>query len=140
MKHRIPLLMAAVFAAGVMFAPSSAEAVPTEPVTSIDSPGDGGLIPDAVTIAVQSNYVIQCKNPSCMRAYKFDGGTQTADCSNTGTGFQLPYVNQAGGVAPTNGVQDISYPFESGAMNRLRVAALDGGQPRCKLYLNAVNR
>lgn len=127
----------AVIAFGLSAVPS-AQAAPTEPVTSIVSPSDAGLIPDAVVLTINTNYEIQCKNPSCARFYKFDGGSQVATCTSAGTGFQLPTVNLAA-AASTNTVSGTSYKFQSGALNRLRVAALDGGEPACTLFHDSIN-
>ena len=131
------LLAVSLFAVA-MFAPHSAQAVPTEPIVSIVSPTDGGLIPDAVTLTRQTNYDLQCKNPSCARFYRFDGGTQVATCTGVGSGFHLPTVNQSA-TASTNTVNQVSYKFQSAGLDRLRVAALDGGNPACNLYLDAIN-
>ncbi len=128
----------AVLALGFSGLSSSALAAPTEPTTSIVLPSDGGTIPDAVVLQTKSNYELQCKNPSCAYFYKFDGGAQAATCTVAGTGFQLPTVNMTA-TASTNTVSGTSYKFETGAINRLRVAALDGGEPRCTLYANSVN-
>lgn len=139
MRRTALLLTSLAFIAlGLSGLTSSAHAAPTEPATTIASPADAGLIPDAVVLATNANYEIQCKEPSCARFYRYDGGTQTAVCSAAGTGFQLPTVNLAA-AGSTNTVSGTSYKFQSGAMNRLRVAALDGGQPRCTLYQDSIN-
>lgn len=133
------LVALTVAAVALSFLPSSAEAVPNEPCSTISSPADAGLIPDALTINQQAKYVVQCKNPSCARWYRFDGGTQTANCAVAGQGWQLPTVNMTA-TASTNTVNRIDFQFDSAGNNRLRIAALDGGEPRCTVCLDAVNR
>lgn len=129
-----------LFALAVLTLPLAfnAQAAPADTGTAIVSPSDAGLIPDAVTLSKNTNYEIQCKNPSCARFYRYDAGTQVADCTVAGVGFQLPTVNNTA-TASTNTVPGASYKFQSGALDRLRVAALDGGQPRCVLYLDTQN-
>lgn len=140
MRSPLKMLCAlSVIAIAVSFIPSSAEAVPNEPCSTIASPADAGLIPDALTINQQAKYVIQCKNPSCARWYRFDGGTQVATCTAAGQGWQLPTVNLSA-AASTNTVNRIDFQFDSAGNNRLRIAALDGGEPRCTVCLDAVNR
>lgn len=131
-------VVAVALLAVAVFSPGPAQAVPTEPCTTIASPADAGLIPDAVTLSKQTNYEIQCKNPSCARWYIYDGGTQTAVCTAAGQGYHLPTVNLSA-TASTNTVSGTGYKFSTGGMNRMRVAALDGGEPRCTVCLDVSN-
>jgi len=132
------LVVFALAVGAVSLTSSSAEAVPNEPCTTISSPADAGLIPDALTINAKAKYTVQCKNPSCARWYRFDGGTQTANCAVAGQSWQLPTVNMTA-AASTNTVAGVEYKFDSAGNNRLRIAALDGGAPACTVCLDAVN-
>lgn len=139
MRSPLKMLCAlSLIAIAVAFIPSSAEAVPNEPCTTISSPADAGLIPDALTINAKAKYTVQCKNPSCARWYRFDGGTQTANCAVAGQGWQLPTTNMTA-AASTNTHAGTEYRFDSAGNNRLRIAALDGGAPACTVCLDAVN-
>lgn len=132
MKH----IAAFAFAVLAVFSFSQfAYAVPTDPVTAIVLKSDGGP-PDAVALAAQTPYELQCKSQACAKFTRDDGGTQTVDCSLTGDGFILPTAAPGGLVVDR---PELSYKFNSASANLLIVAALDAGQPRCYLYNDVKN-
>lgn len=119
-KVTLSILAFAVLAFTVVHAPP-AGAVPI-PVATSALQSDGGA-PTPVTVSMQSTYTAQCTNPSCLKVFRYDGGTETVSCS---TDYNLPSSPDA-------------YTFQTAGFNRLQFVAADAGQPGCRVFLEGKN-
>jgi hypothetical protein len=114
-----------------------AQAAPSEPVTALVQLGDGGQ-PEPVALTPQRTYSLQCKENACARFYKAslmtDGGP-SINCAAASTALDLPTDSTTLATAARGN----RLVFQSGGLDRLKVAAADGGNPNCALALETVN-
>lgn len=89
---------------------------------------DGGST-NVVTLQAQGTYKVQCNLPSCTH---FDAGA--ADCTKDAI---MPLNN---GVAAGSGAPAVfEVTFESASHTSMRLAAVDGGNDTCNVYLQTRN-
>lgn len=114
-----------------------AQAAPSEPVTALVQLADGGQ-PEPAALLTQRTYSLQCKENACARFYKAslmtDGGPSVS-CAASSTATDIPTDSATLATA----VRGARLVFQSGGLDRIKVAAADGGNPNCALADETVN-
>ncbi len=131
----VSLIALTVFALPLVAPP--AQAAPSEPVTALVQLADGGQ-PEPAVLTPQRTYSLQCKENACARFYKAslmtDGGP-SINCAAASTALDLPTDSTTLATAARGN----RLVFQSGGLDRLKVAAADGGNPNCALAVETVN-